>query len=102
MKTLTLSRAAAAALRTRLRAHVVTDGSDLVELGPGPHVPRERCRTREAVELIERDDGTAEVLVPERFEARLTKSERAALAPLSLRSAPDLEAALDDPAKGKP
>lgn len=101
MKTLTLSRAAAAALRTKLRAHVVTDGSDLVELGPGPHVPRERCRTREAVELIEREDGTAEVLVPERYEARLTKAERDALAPLSLRAAPDLASSPDD-TKGKP
>lgn len=102
MKTLATTRAAAIALRTKLRAAIVTDGSDLVEIGPGPHVPREVCRTREAVEVIEHDDGTAEVLVPPELEARLSKAERAALAPIALRSAPDLEAALDDQAKGKP
>lgn len=86
MKAIALTRAAAEALRNKLRAEVVTDGSDIVEIGPGPHVPRERCRTREAVEVIEHDDGTAEVLVPARYEARLSKAERSALAPLAARA----------------
>lgn len=86
MKALVTTRAAALALRTKLRAAIVTDGSDLVEIGPGPHAPRERCRTREAIEIIEREDGTAEVLVPARYEARLSKAERSALAPLAARA----------------
>ena len=93
MKAISLTRTAALALRTKLRAAIVTDGSDLVEVGPGPHVPREACRTREAVEVVERDDGTAEVLVPERFEARLSKAERDKLAP---RVAPARAALFDE------
>lgn len=93
MKTLATTRAAALALRTKLRAAIVTDGSDLVEIGPGPHVPREACRTREAVEVVEHKDGTAEVLVPEHYEARLSKAERDKLAP---RVAPARAALLDE------
>jgi hypothetical protein len=80
MKVLVTTRDAARALQRKLRAHVVTDGSDIVEVGPGPHTPRELCKTREAVEIIEDKDGSAVVFVPPRFAQKLAKAERDALA----------------------
>jgi hypothetical protein len=88
MKALLVTREQALSLQARLRAAIVTDGSDLVQVGSGPHTPRELCRTREAVEVVEHDNGTAEVLVPSRFEARLSKAERDALATVVPRLTP--------------
>lgn len=85
MKALLVTREQALAIQARLRAAVATDGSDLVQVGSGPHVSKDLCRTREAVEVVELKDGTAEVFVPARFEARLAKGERDALAPLTTR-----------------
>jgi hypothetical protein len=92
VKTLLTTREAASAIRARLRAELglprVATEADRV--GGGVHVPLELCVTTEAVEALERD-GVVEVLVPPALEARLTKAERGALAPLAASPAIDTD-----------
>lgn len=84
MKALPRTKTQAAALRARLRTALglprVAVESDRV--GAGIHVPLAEVVTREAVSY---DEVEGVVLVPAELEARLTRAERDALAPVAAR-----------------
>lgn len=92
MKAIPLTRAAALALRAKLRTALGYPRAavEADRRGGGIHVPLELAGTTEAVEY---DEGAGEVLVPVELEARLSATERSKLRAPTVRVAPAVEPA---------